>query len=152
MTPFQLKDTSLSCGATNLDTLQNPAAAIKTATYGKVEFTTQNNAVQGEMVIHGTSGDTLLCLKIALVRGVLYFREQGDAPSQNLATFNRGVIWVNTTPVDISRVLKYAVRFLGPSLGFTPKEISLKSLRKAGARAILCSGVKTNIIKLMGRW
>ena len=103
-------------------------------------------------MIHGTSGDTLLCLKIALVRGVLYFREQGDAPSQNLATFNRGVIWVNTTPVDISRVLKYAVRFLGPSLGFTPKEISLKSLRKAGARAILCSGVKTNIIKLMGRW
>ena len=44
-TPFQIKDVSLSCGATNFYTLQTPAADLKTATYGKLEFTTQKNYV-----------------------------------------------------------------------------------------------------------
>ena len=39
-TPFQIKDVSLRCGAANFDTLKTLEAALKTATYGKLELTT----------------------------------------------------------------------------------------------------------------
>ena len=45
--PFQLKVVSPRCGAANFDIFQTPAAALKTFTYVKMEFTTQNNSVWG---------------------------------------------------------------------------------------------------------
>ena len=42
--------------------------------------------------------------------------------------------------------------FAGTHLGFTHKDVSLRSLRAAGAMEILCSGVDTDIISLIGRW
>ena len=101
---------------------------------------------------HGTSGDALMCLKSALVHHVLYLREQGATHSKNLATFKRWGRWVNTTPAEISITLKYTVRFIGPSLGFTPKYMSAQYLYAAGDMDLLCSGAATNIIKLVGRW
>ena len=88
--PFHPKDVSLICGATNFDTRKNPTADLKTATYGKLEFMTQKNAMQGKVVGHITSGDALMQPKRSLVRCVLYHREQGAEPSKNLATFKRG--------------------------------------------------------------
>ena len=87
-----------------------------------------------------------------MVFHAVYLREQGAAPSQNLVTFKRGGCWFNITPKDISRTLKDAIRFLGPSLVFTPKYVSAQSLRAVGAMAILCSGFDTNIINLVGLW
>ena len=49
-------------------------------------------------------------------------------------------------------MLKDAVLFLGPNLGFTPKDVTARSLRAAVSMALLCSSVETNIIKLVGRW
>ena len=72
-----------------------------------------------------------------MVCRVLYLREEGANPSQKLVILKRGGCWVNTTPTDISRKLKDAVRFLGPSLGFIPKDVSEQSLHVAGAMALL---------------
>ena len=66
-TPFQLKDAPLSCGVANFETLQTPAAALETDTYGKLEFTTQKNSMKGEVMRHGKYGNTLLYPKIVLV-------------------------------------------------------------------------------------
>jgi hypothetical protein len=44
------------------------------------------------------------------------------------------------------------VAILGPTYGFLPKDISARSLRAAGATALLCAQVDTNIIRLIGRW
>ena len=55
-------------------------------------------------------------------------------------------------PVYISRILKYAFRFLGPSLGFMPKDVSARSLCAAGSMALLFSDVETDIVMLVGRW
>ena len=53
----------------------------------------------------------------------------------------------------ITAHLKATVKFLaGTHLGFTHKDVSARSLREAGAMALLCSGVYTNIISLIGRW
>ena len=51
-TTFQLKYVSLRCGAANFDIFQTLAAALKTSTYVKMEFTTKNNAVWGEVGGH----------------------------------------------------------------------------------------------------
>ena len=84
------------------------------------------------MVVHRTSGNALLCPESVLVCRVLYIRKQGAAPSQNLATFKRGGHWVNIMLIDISRMLKDAVRFLDPSLGLIPKDVSVKYLCTVG--------------------
>ena len=124
---------------------------FSTANNKKLDFTTQNNAVRGEVVVQGTSGNALMRPKSVLVRRALYLKEQGAASFQNLATFKRGVSWVNITPIEIIRTLKYTVRFLCPRLDFTPKYVSARSLRAAGAMTLLCSGVNTDVIKLVGR-
>ena len=151
-TTVQLKNVSLGCGAANFDIFQTPAATLKFYAYGKMEFNTQKNAVWREVVGYGTSGDALMCPNSAMVFHAVYLREHGAAPSQNLATFKRGGRCVNITPKDISRMLKDTIRFLGPSLGFTPKYVSPQSLRAVVAMALLCSSVETDIINLVGLW
>ena len=72
--PFQLGNMSLSCGVVNFNTLQPLKSALKTSNYGKLEFTTQKNAILGEVVGHGTSGDALMCPNSALDLRILYLR------------------------------------------------------------------------------
>ena len=120
-TSFQLKYVFLICGTANFDTLQTPAAAIKTATYGKLDFTTHKNDVRGEVMRHGTSGDAQMRPKSALIRRVLYFREHGAPPFQNLTNFKRGSCWVNITPNDIRKALYSLSDFLVSSWASCPK-------------------------------
>ena len=60
--------------------------------------------------------------------------------------------WKHVTPTMITKVLKGAVSISGENLGFLPKGVSARSLRPAGAMALLCSGINTDIIRLIGRW
>ena len=49
--------------------------------------------------------------------------------------------------------LKATVKLLaGTHMRFTYKEVSARSLRAAGAMALLCSGVDNDIIRLIGCW
>ena len=129
---------SLSCGATNFDTFQTLAAALKTSTYGKLEFTTQKNSVLGVVVVeHGTSGDALMFPKNMLVCRVLYLREQSAVHSQKISTFKSGGRWVIITSSDIIRTLKNAARFLGPILVFSPKDVSTLYIHAEGAMEII---------------
>ena len=49
--------------------------------------------------------------------------------------------------------LKATVKlFAGTPLGFTHHDVSARSLRAAGAMALLCLGVDHDIISLIGRW
>ena len=53
----------------------------------------------------------------------------------------------------ITALLKATVKLLtGTHLGFTYKDVSARSLREAGAMALLCYGVYNDIISLIGRW
>ena len=61
--------------------------------------------------------------------------------------------WTNVIPTLITSHLKSTVKLLtGTHLGFTQKDVSARSLREAGSMALLCSGVDTDIISLVGRW
>ena len=59
---------------------------------------------------------------------------------------------VSVKPKDITSAIKLAVRFLGPAIGFLPSDVTARCLRAAGANALLCGGVDTDIIRLLGRW
>ena len=52
----------------------------------------------------------------------------------------------------ITEAIRLAVRFLGPSLGFSPTDVTALCLRASGANALLCAGVDTDVIRLIGRW
>ena len=53
----------------------------------------------------------------------------------------------------ITAHLKATVKLLaGTNLGFTHKYVSARSLRAASAMPLLCYGVDTDIISLIGRW
>ena len=52
----------------------------------------------------------------------------------------------------ITKVLKGAVSLSGENLGFLPKEVLARSLQAGGAMELLCSGINTDIIWLIGRW
>ena len=57
------------------------------------------------------------------------------------------------SPTMITAHLKATVKLLtGTHLGFTHKDVSARSLRTTGAMELLCSGVETDIISLIGRW
>ena len=60
--------------------------------------------------------------------------------------------WKDITPTMITKVLKGAVSLGEDNLGFLPKDVSAWSLQVAGAIALLCSGIDTDIIRLIGRW
>ena len=52
----------------------------------------------------------------------------------------------------ITKVLKGAVSLCAENLYFLPKGILDRSLWAARAMALLCSGIDTDIIRLIGRW
>ena len=58
----------------------------------------------------------------------------------------------SVTPALITKSLRDAIRFIGTDLGFLPEEVSARSLRAAGAMALLVSKVDPDIIRLLGRW
>ena len=108
----------------------------------------------GGEIVHGATGDPLLCPKEALQQRVTHLIQQ-DAPADTpLARFKttRGC-WTNVTPTMITAHLKATVKlFAGTHMGFTYQDVSARSLRAAGAMALLCYGVNNDITSLIGRW
>jgi hypothetical protein len=56
------------------------------------------------------------------------------------------------SPAHITIALRASATILGPSLGFLPSDINARSLRAAGAMALLCAHVDSDVIRLLGRW
>ena len=110
--------------------------------------------MQGEKIGHETTGDTLLCPKKVLRRQVAHLRHHGAPADTHIACFKtpRGS-WTNVSLSMITDHLKATVKLLAEThLGFTHKYVSARSLQAAGAMALLCSGVDTDIISLIERW
>ena len=151
--PFEFKDVQLFRGQLRLNLPTATAAEFNTATFASLTFDKQKNGVRGEVVGHGPSGAIDLCPVRAIARRVLHLRQHNAPPSTPLAhvyTANNEVVSIK--PSDITSAIKLAVRFLGPSIGFLPSDVSARCLRAAGANALLCGGVDTDIIRLLGRW
>jgi len=152
--PFLLQDVTLFLGTQRLNTFTAPLAHLQAATFVTLEFTTQKNAVRGEVVGLSRSGDPFFCPVAAACRRVIHLRHCHASPTQPLASY----IHPSThrlrriTSSDLTHVLRLATTLLGPSYGFLPHQISARSLRASGAMALLCADVDTDRIRLIGRW
>ncbi|KAL3810349.1 hypothetical protein ACHAXA_003078 [Cyclostephanos tholiformis] len=108
------------------------------------------NGVRGEVIGLACSGDPFLCPVKALVRRVLYLRQNAAAPDTPIARVFNSV--QSVTSSTITSCIREAVAFLGPDLGFLPSDVSARCLRAAGAMALLLAQVDPDVIRLIGRW
>ena len=154
-TPFEFKDVQLWQGRLRLDLLQATDAELLAASFCSLTFDKQKNAQRGETIGHSRSGDSDFCPVRCLARRIIHIRQHLviHHPNTPLATaYLRNGTKFSLTPSHITTSLKQAVTFLGPTLGFVASDVSARSLRAAGANALLCGGVDTDVIRLLGRW
>jgi hypothetical protein len=153
---FRLQDVGVWIGHRRLDPLRCPAADLLAASFATLTFTTQKNGVRGETIGHGCSGHPTLCPVGALVRCLLHLRDHGATATTPLNAFRSPGphdAWHYVRPADITALLRQAVRLLPPSLtDFSANDISARSTRAGGAMAMLCGGIDSDRIRLIGRW
>jgi hypothetical protein len=151
--PFQLRDVRFFLGNLALPATA-PEPQLLSATFVTLEFTTQKSGVRGEVVGLGRSGDPLFCPVLAAARRFLHLRLAAAPPTQPLASYVHPLSATLTriSPSDITALLRLSVTILGPQYGFLPENVSARSLRAAGAMALLCADVDTDRIRLLGRW
>jgi hypothetical protein len=151
--PFRLIDVNFLLGALSLNAATGDLERIKLAAFSTLTFTTQKNAVSGEIIGHARSGHNLTCPVLALIRRVCHLRLHNAAPTTQLCTVYRSLNDIaHVTPALLTAQLRCSAGALYPVLGFAPADISACALRAGGAMALLCAQVDTDIIKLVGRW
>ena len=151
-TPFEFKDVQLFRGQLRLSLDTATPAEILSSTFASLTFDKQKNAVRGEVVGHAPSGAPDLCPVQAIGRRILHLREHNAPPYTPLSHAYTAEGIKQIKPADITSAIRLAVTYLGPSLGFLPSDVSARCLRAAGANALLCGGVDTDVIRLLGRW
>jgi hypothetical protein len=152
--PFAWRDVSFYLGDHRLDKTTAAHAHLLTATFVTLEFTTQKNGVRGEVIGLGRSGDPHFCPVLAAARRILHLRDATAPIHQPLASYVHPATQRlhRITPTELTQLLRLSVQILGPTYGFLPKDISARSLRAAGAMALLCANIDTDRIRLLGRW
>lgn len=151
--PFTFDAAQLFRSALRLHLLLATEAELLTATFGSLTFDRQKNAVRGEVIGQAHSGDPLLSPTKAIARRIIHLRQHNAPPKTPLCqAYTSPTTTRSVKPSDITQSLQLAVAYLGPSLGFLPSDVTARCLRAAGANALLCAGIDTDIIRLLGRW
>jgi hypothetical protein len=150
--PFLLEDVLLTVGPNRYTGATLPLHLIPSVSFGTYTITAQKNGVRGESFGLAPSGNPSLCFLRSTLRRIKHLRENNALPNTPLCTYYIDGKAHFVTSSDITTTLRFSVTALGPNLGFTAKQVSARSLRNAGAMALLCAGVDTDKIKLLGRW
>jgi hypothetical protein len=150
--PFHLVDIQFCVGVRCVSASVAADADPVHAPFVTCTFTTQNNCVRNKVIGLGRSGNPFCCPVASTASSVKHLREHLAPPTAPLCTCCRdgGPSFVTSTDVTIT--LRASVTALGPQLGFLASEVSARSLRAAGAMALLCAHVDTDTIRLLGRW
>jgi hypothetical protein len=149
--PLLLQDIGLNINNCPIDLLQCTMAQLELATASSLTFDTQKNRVRGEILGHTTSGHATACPTKALARRLHHLKTHGAGPTTPLCSVYCNGRWFQITSRMITSLLRQSVRQM-PHLNYRPEDVSARSLRAGGAMALLCGGIDTNIIKLVGRW
>ena len=122
------------------------------ATFVSLLFTMQKNGVKGESIGHGTTCHTCACAVVAIQRRVVHLRQHGAPPDMHLAAVFNGKRLSTLRSAEITSALRAANKIIGPQVGFTPYDVSTRSMRAGGTMAPLMACVNTAAILLVGRW
>ena len=151
---FRLRDLSLWVGSRALDHLTCPLPKLRSATFASLTFTRQKNGVRGEKIGHGRSGHPHLCPVLCLVARVIALRELHALPATPLNAYmpaQQGGSLRYVRAGDLTRRIRAALR-LHPDPSYSPSDVSARSTRAGGAMALLCAGVDSDRIRMIGRW
>jgi hypothetical protein len=149
---FRVGDVGLWIGHRRLDPLTSPPADLLASTFVTLTFTNQKNGVRGETIGHARSGHPTLCPVARIVARLLHLRQHGATASSPLNAYFLGGRQHFVLPADITALLRRTARLAPPEWGFAPSDISARSLRAGGAMAMLCAGIDSDRIRLIGRW
>ena len=155
-TPFKIQDVKLYHQGTLVDWQLANQATLATVDSASLTFTTQKNGVKGEIIAHSCSGHSSVCPVKSLIRRLRYHRFLGSPLDAPLGRFydeqgNRR----HVTSKMVTMALRASLTELDPlgtKYDIKPQDIEARSLRAGGATALLCAGVDTDLIQLMGRW
>jgi hypothetical protein len=149
--PFRLQDIHLHIGNMHLPHLTCSLHQLRSATFVCLEFTTQKNGVRGELIGLGKSGNPAFCPVQACINRVEHLQTYSALPMTPLyAFFHNG--WQGITTTVLTAELRNTVQTMGHTVGLTPDDVSVRSLRASGAMALLCAHVDTDKIRLLGCW
>jgi len=149
--PFRLQDIHLLVGCHRINHLGCPLHELYSATFACLEFTSQKNGVCGELIGLGKSGNAGFCPVTALINRVIHLRHHRAPPTTPLYSY-KAHRWDTVSSTILTTALRQSAAVLGHTLGITPGDISVRSLRSSGAMALLCGHVDTDRIRLLGRW
>jgi len=155
-TPFRVRDTRLHIGGALLHPRTASVAQLNAVTSCSLIFTTQKNAVKGEIITHGRTGDAFTCPVAALVRRVYYLISRGYSDDTPLCAYQHNSDPTTTkfvNPAGVKEALRGGLIVYGADrVEIKPSEIEARSLRAGGATALLVANVDPNTIQLLGRW
>ena len=147
----------LTVGAVQLSRDQRPIPfagpidSFQTATHVSITLDTQKNRERAETIAHGRSNHPSICPVLTAVRRLQHLRQHGAAATLPFCAVRRDCQWMQVPSTAITAILQVSATAL-PSAGILPQQITARSLRSGGAMALMCSGVPTDTIKLVGRW
>ena len=151
-TLFRIRDVQCWVGSRALDTMACSLAELQASTFVTLTFTRQKNGVRNETIGHGRSGHAFLCPVLSIVARLVALRERNASPSTPLNAYGSVASSMRfVRPSDITRILRAALT-LYPDPACPPSSISARSTRAGGAMALLCAGVDSDRIRLVGRW
>jgi hypothetical protein len=130
--PFRLCDVHCFLGNRRLDLNHCPLQDLHAITRVGLEFTSQKNAVRGEVIGHSRSGSPTWCPVLALIRRIEHLRQHDAPPTQPLYSYNVNGTWMAVTPTHLTQLLRASVTVLGPRFGVSPEDVSVRSLRSSG--------------------
>jgi len=152
MAAFNLADTQLLHNDQVLPWQDLPKLALLMANYITYMFCMQKNGMHGEALGQGASSHHLCCPICATVCWLLHHRQHGSPTHLPLATYYDTNCCHNVIAKDITAALCMATAIVGPSVGFTAKDVFMQSLHAGGAVALLCADIGPDIIRLLGHW
>jgi hypothetical protein len=150
---FRIRDLSLWIGARAIDPFTAPIPDLRAATFASLTFTRQKNGVRGEKIGHGRSGDPHLCPVLCLVARVIALRNLPATPATPLNAYRptptSAVRYILSE--DLTRRIR-ATLAVYPDPSYLPTDVSARSTRAGGAMALLCAGVGSDRLRMIGRW
>jgi hypothetical protein len=136
------------------DTSLNDFNTESRITRAALTFNDQKNAVRGEQIGHTATNDPQLCPCKALARISAHLRSVQAKPDTPLYVYQYpDLLRKHVSPTNVNKnALRHSANDIQHLTGIDPSLLSARSLHPGGATALLCTGIDTDVIQLLGRW
>lgn len=148
--PFRVEDVQLWAGTAAINLVTCSDDDLAASTFVSLTFSTQKNGTRGEAIGHGLSGDPIACPVLSVARRIQYLRTLTDDSTTYLCAVGPNLLPL--LPIQLTTLLRSAIRSSSHHTGVVPSDITAKSLRATGATALLNRNVSFEKLRLIGRW